>query len=81
MREAEGTSSSKFWNEKFFQKKVAKKFGDYEKVRIFAVPKRKDGFTGLKFERKKFIENIEKTSSKIQDTEFFQSVNSFGNKE
>ena len=31
--------------------------------------------------RKKFIENIEKTSSKIQETEFLQSVNSFGNKE
>ena len=62
-------------------KKVAKKFGGKEKVRIFAVPKRKDGFTGQKFERKKFIENIEKTSSKIQNDEFLQSVNSFGNKE
>ena len=50
-------------------------------MRIFAVPKRKDGFTGLKLERKKFIENIEKTSSKIQETELLQSVNSFGNKE
>ena len=30
---------------------------------------------------KKFIENIEKTSSKIQILEFLQSVNSFGNKE
>ena len=50
-------------------------------MRIFAVPKRKNGFTGRKFERKKFIENIEKTSSKIQETEFLQSVNSFGNKE
>ena len=50
-------------------------------MRIFAVPKRKDGFTGRKFERKKFIENIEKTSSKIQETELLQSVNSFGNKE
>ena len=50
-------------------------------MRIFAVPKRKNGFTGRKFERKKFIENIEKTSSKIQIIEFLQSVNSFGNKE
>ena len=50
-------------------------------MRIFAVPKRKDGFTGRKIERKKFIENIEKTSSKIQIFEFLQSVNSFGNKE
>ena len=50
-------------------------------MRIFAVPKRKDGFTGRKIERKKFIENIEKTSSKIQIIEFLQSVNSFGNKE
>ena len=30
---------------------------------------------------KKFIENIEKTSSKIQETGLLQSVNSFGNKE
>ena len=66
---------------KKLSKKVAKKFGGKEKVRIFAVPKRKNGFTGRKFERKKFIENIEKTSSKIQETEFLQSVNSFGNKD
>ena len=66
---------------KIFSKKVAKKFGGKEKVRIFAVPKRKDGFTGRKIERKKFIENIEKTSSKIQIIEFLQSVNSFGNKD
>ena len=66
---------------KKLSKKVAKKFGGKEKVRIFAVPKRKNGFTGRKFERKEFIENIEKTSSKIQETEFLQSVNSFGNKD
>ena len=67
--------------EKKFSKISSKKFGGKEKVRIFAVPKRKDGFTGRKFERKKFIENIEKTSSKIQIIEFLQSVNSFGNKD
>jgi hypothetical protein len=31
---------------KIFSKKVAKKFGDNEKVRIFAVPKRKGGPPG-----------------------------------
>ena len=39
------------------------------------------GSPGGSFRGKKFIENIEKTSSKIQETEFLQSVNSFGNKE
>ncbi len=59
----------------------SKKFGGKEKVRIFAVPKRKNGFAGRKFGREKFIENIEKTSSKIQETGLLQSVNSFGNKD
>ena len=39
------------------------------------------GSPGGSFRGKKFIENIEKTSSKIQIIEFLQSVNSFGNKE
>ena len=64
---------------KNFFKKVAKKFGDYEKVRIFAVPKRKGG-QRLEVERKKFIENIEKTSSIINIHIYYKSVNSFINK-
>ena len=39
------------------------------------------GSPGGSLRGKKFIENIEKTSSKIQILEFLQSVNSFGNKE
>ena len=64
---------------KIFSKIIEKKFGDYEKVRIFAVPKRK-GSQRLKVERKKFIENIEKTSSIINIHIYYKSVNSFINK-
>ena len=45
MREAQGIVLLKFESKNFF-KKVAKKFGDNEKVRIFAVPKRKGGQPG-----------------------------------
>ena len=64
---------------KIFFKKVAKKFGDNEKVRIFAVPKRKGGQPG-RMKGKKFIENIEKTSSIINIHIYYKSVNSFINK-
>ena len=78
MREAMGIVLRNFETKNFF-KKVKKKFGDYEKVRIFAVPKRKGG-QRLKVERKKFIENIEKTSSIINIHIYYKSVNSFINK-
>ena len=64
---------------KIFSKKIKKKFGDYEKVRIFAVPKRKGGQPGGN-KREKFIENIEKTSSIINIHIYYKSVNSFINK-
>ena len=75
MREAMGTVLRNSETKNFF-KKVAKKFGDYEKVRIFAVPKRKGG-QRLKLKGKKFIENIEKTSSIINIHIYYKSVNSF----
>ena len=61
---------------KIFSKIIVKKFGDYEKVRIFAVPKRKGG-NAWKYKREKFIENIEKTSSIINIHIYYKSVNSF----
>ena len=67
--------------EKKFSKISSKKFGGKEKVRIFAVPKRKDGFTGRKFERESSLKILKRQAAKIQETEFLQSVNSFGNKD
>ena len=78
MREARGQVLRNFETKNFF-KKVAKKFGDNEKVRIFAVPKRKGGQPGRE-KGKKFIENIEKTSSIINIHIYYKSVNSFMNK-
>ena len=65
--------------EKKFSKISSKKFGGKEKVRIFAVPKRKGGQPG-RMKGKKFIENIEKTSSIINIHIYYKSVNSFMNK-
>jgi hypothetical protein len=52
--------------EKIFSKISSKKFGGKEKVRIFAVPKRKNGFTGRKFERESSLKILKRQAAKFR---------------
>ena len=57
------------------RKNFQKKFGGLKNVRIFAVPKRKDGHQDFYTGKGKFIENNRKTSSIVfKDYELYSNI-------
>jgi hypothetical protein len=68
-----GLNGVEKWGKKMakkFSKISSKKFGGKEKVRIFAVPKRKDGFTGLKLERESSLKILKRQAAKFRRLNF-----------